>query len=245
MKRILSILKEKWPEYILEILVITIGILGAFLLNSWNEQNKDQQNANNILVDYRNDLRKDTIMLTYFIDWLDPRIEAGEKNIARIRGENATFDTVKHIAKYEHDPLINMIQAYNNSTFNSMVSAGTLSLLDLELKRKILFHDALQKQTFLEDMITNYFALTSQYHLEYPWGNEGGTGYAASVMWDIKNERDFVVKYLAMVEFRVQLLRNLRSRYQLCQTKTKEMIDTLNPLILEEYKEESNVDSES
>jgi hypothetical protein len=32
MKRILSTLKEKWPEYFFEILVLIIGIWGAFEL---------------------------------------------------------------------------------------------------------------------------------------------------------------------------------------------------------------------
>lgn len=56
MKKILETLKQKWTEYLLEIIVITVGIFGAFLLNNWNEDKKLAREELKILKELHGDL---------------------------------------------------------------------------------------------------------------------------------------------------------------------------------------------
>lgn len=68
MKRILQILSQKWPEYILEILVITIGILGAFALNNWNEGRKSEEYTGELITQLIMDYEANLVQLNQKIE---------------------------------------------------------------------------------------------------------------------------------------------------------------------------------
>jgi hypothetical protein len=59
MKRIFTTLSRKWPEYLLEVLVLIIGIYGAFALERWNENRNarafEQNTLERILVNLKTD----------------------------------------------------------------------------------------------------------------------------------------------------------------------------------------------
>lgn len=63
MKTILETLKRKWSEYLLEMLVITFGILGAFALNNWNEQRKELEQEQVVLKQLKEDYKANLAQL--------------------------------------------------------------------------------------------------------------------------------------------------------------------------------------
>lgn len=72
MKKILAQLKIKWPEYLLEILVIIIGIIGAFMLNSWHEGRQERNFEVKMLNELHNSIQQN-------IDYLDLAIQRSDE----------------------------------------------------------------------------------------------------------------------------------------------------------------------
>lgn len=95
MKKILHHLKAEWYKYLLEILVITTGILVAFFLNSWKEQRSLDQENRKILGFILNDLRSD-------VAEIDSVLVEYQEDLTRLR--KIAQDSVD-FADYINDPL--------------------------------------------------------------------------------------------------------------------------------------------
>ena len=68
MKKILETLNRKWAEYLLEMIVITLGVVGAFALNNWNENRIKQTELNTYLLNLVENLKSDVTSMTSLED---------------------------------------------------------------------------------------------------------------------------------------------------------------------------------
>ena len=66
MKRILQTLSQKWPEYLIESIVIVASILGAYALDSWNEQRQREEKLQALFEKVKDDLAFDLSRLGGF-----------------------------------------------------------------------------------------------------------------------------------------------------------------------------------
>ncbi|MEB2780045.1 hypothetical protein U3A58_06550 [Algoriphagus sp. C2-6-M1] len=147
MKRILTTLNEKWPEYFLEILVLIIGIYGAFELANYGENRARKRTELEILKGCRTEL---------IADLKDINI-----NMEDLRKSQVAFDLILEVFENDgpyHDSLswhfnhtlLPMHFVHSTSSFETAKSKGLDIISNAHLRTKLISLYDSQYDLFLQ-----------------------------------------------------------------------------------------------
>lgn len=158
MKRLFKTIAGKWPEYLLEILVITIGILGAFALNNWNESRKTTNATLSALTNVLNDLRQDSIQFQ-FHEKNSRKISHNLGRTISIVLDNQENDSLEYYYQRSRGYLVAVV---HSSAFESMNELGLVSgVQDDELRIELMRYFTYVQRNVVEFRKFEYSQLTS------------------------------------------------------------------------------------
>ena len=184
MKRIFQTLAQKWPEYLLEILVISIGILVAFGLNSWNEERKENAMENQFLQNLKAEVLANQKSLAQNINWhkgiYDHMVQFMELTGPEAVGiDQVTFDSLVYstIRLPSYNPVkgnisSNELDDLEAAQLKASIAKWIIKMEDYQRSVKIIYdqnfefiYPELSKSYQLKNMkgAENSFALESQF----------------------------------------------------------------------------------
>ena len=171
-----------------EILLVVIGILIALQVNNWNEHRKQKIQEHRLIQSIISDLKMDTLMITQTLKILKEDTTQVFGFINRMSDSKVTLDTLVHIARFEFDPRLHVNATFNDNTFKSLLSTGSLNILDKWLQDGLLhineMHDANISRTQLNS--SAYVSQVTAFARKYPlsdYGNISPDSKLANAIW--------------------------------------------------------------
>lgn len=152
MKKILTHLANDWYKYLLELIVITAGIIGAFMLNSWNVDNKNRTRELQYLQNIRLDLQKDLELLHELRVFRNKKKEGAQRLIATINNNDIT--DLNQFIRDVNTMLYERKFKPNNTTFLELSSSGNLNIIS-EDSIKLLMLDLTNNYAYNNEAIAH------------------------------------------------------------------------------------------
>ena len=241
MKRILTILSQKWPEYILEIIVITIGILGAFSLNNWNENRKTRKDESFTLVAIQEEFRTNQRILQQTVNELEGVIEAIEL-LTQHTGPQINTEDEALISEYMRLAFKPKVRAYfGQGALSEVINSGKLDLIsNANLRIRLSNWQALvnrkkeqENYVFLNGQQAHDFYLTHgnfRRHLHIVKEADGdwfqlGSGKHPSNNFDFLTNQEFENRLMVYLASLTNLKLNF---YQPIQSEIEAILDQLS-----------------
>lgn len=139
MKRFFNTLSQKWPEYLFEILVLIIGIYGAFALERWNEERKEREKETKILKELLKGLESDKRDISWNLDL----------HTDVLRSQEIILDWLKSNRSYNDSLDTHFAKSFRNTYFiSNLTTYETLKDKGID----IISNESLRNQlTFLYD----------------------------------------------------------------------------------------------
>lgn len=131
MKQILTHFRSEWYKYILELIVITAGVLGAFALNNWNEYRLEKKQEQIILVGLKTEFTQNMAELKSDHHY-NTLCLAATRELLNKNGQSVPAHTVDslfgHVLNYAtFDPRVGVVE--------EIIASGKLNLIQDEVLR--------------------------------------------------------------------------------------------------------------
>lgn len=129
MKKVLDTIKRKWPEYILEVLVITIGVLGAFTLNNWNENSKDRKIEREYLENLKTELNANKVIALSQIEFSKFQEANAHLILTVMFNDTTSHDLESILVAIEHVGWNQSLSYFQQNTWQELFSTGNMNLI--------------------------------------------------------------------------------------------------------------------
>ena len=136
--KVLSLIKEMWPAYLIEVFVIILGISMTLALEKWRDNNKEEQLEKIYQKNLLADVEVDSRSLDYAITSTQKLLDKGNELLTNLKNLQANNISSNQIYTDLQSILGRPNFRSSDATFSDLKNSGNLHLLkDIQLKNSL------------------------------------------------------------------------------------------------------------